>query len=442
MSMVIAELVKSRSWLDTGTYLFVLLMVAVLPLYVWMSHPGLFPPIALVLIAALVGRRLLGVRKRVALLRWGKVATVLEVRSEEIFGAGSSGVKTPVATGWRVDRHLHDADPYRNFIKYAAQPTMSAEEAAEEAPPYEGRLFIKGPRYRGGVILYDPRTPSVAACVDDFSSDLDCGPDGRFLGGFRPDQWRAGFLLTALTVGWLALIAYVATTHHVPFLAADGGASQPPAPTQHAVESPVRARARPDARPQAIPPPTTLPRTVLRDEFSDPKSGWALKTAHATWSYEDDELHVVATRQGSYWNLIPLPNTDVTVDVDVTARRAEGFGIVCRATKHSKHFYALLATSWDEFAVDDYFDMPIATATSTPAGMSYSELDRLGKSRVTTHLHAECIGSAQRLYVDGKARVAAADPWKQSGDEVGLMVVAKKGTDNDFVFDNLVIQVR
>lgn len=228
------------------------------------------------------------------------------------------------------------------------------------------------------------------------------------------------------------------------------GASRPPAPTQHAAEPPVPAKAQtkaeteppPKPRPKVIPPPITLPRTVLKDDFSDPKSGFAWKNRYATWAYENGKLHVTVRTPGHYASMVSLPNTDVTIDVDVTAQRAEGFGIVCRATKHSKHFYSLLAESWDEFAVNEYFHTRLATATTTHTDMSYSEIDKLGRSRATVHLHAECIGAAQRLYIDGKARVAAADPWIQSGTEVGLAVVAKKGTDNDFVFDNLVIKAR
>ena len=214
--MVFAELFASRS----SAWYFGLFVVLVGSTTLWDtiqdSWPWLLPPVALALLVAMVVKRIVGARKRIGLLRWGKVAKVLAVQSN---WTGWASVTYPVARGWRVDRAVN-GDGYHNVVKYMAETEAKVESEPErdyrtaasrpqEAAPYQGVIVVKGLEYQGGVILYDARNPAVALCVDAFASDLDRDPSGHFFGRLSGRNWIAAVGMALLTAGWLALIGVV-----------------------------------------------------------------------------------------------------------------------------------------------------------------------------------------------------------------------------------------
>ena len=55
-------------------YVFALFIVAVPPIIVWITNPGLLAPVAVIAIVAIYGYQLWTARRRLALLKWGRVA--------------------------------------------------------------------------------------------------------------------------------------------------------------------------------------------------------------------------------------------------------------------------------------------------------------------------------------------------------------------------------
>lgn len=175
----LAELLPFR-W----RYVWLPSLIGIAPIALWMSARLVFPMVAVFTMAAIYAFNLWGASKRFALLRWGQVADVTgsEIISEGTYYSGTtySGVRLPVARGWRVQRPWYSGPNTKTRIRDTLNGT-------------QGELRVSGCEYIDGVVLADSRNPARGLCVTSFPYDLD------------RDEW----LVTV--IGWLGLAAVVAT---------------------------------------------------------------------------------------------------------------------------------------------------------------------------------------------------------------------------------------
>jgi hypothetical protein len=94
----LAEVLPFRWW-----YVWALFMIAVAPIAIWVRTPAVFAVVAVLGVVAIYGFQIRAARTRLALLKWGQVATVTgtEVLSRGTYYSGTTSynVYLPVAHG-------------------------------------------------------------------------------------------------------------------------------------------------------------------------------------------------------------------------------------------------------------------------------------------------------------------------------------------------------
>jgi hypothetical protein len=190
--------VFSWSWWEQ----FGILMGITAPIALWGFVPVAIPAgfiAALATIGFLRGRRNV---RRLALLKWGKVATV--DRSSELSrgtyysGVTYSNMKIPQATGWDVTRDWYSGPASTTEVSYTVDGAR-------------GVLKLRGLPYAGGVILADPRKPSVALCVSSFPYSVKPDVNGELVGRLRARMW-VGIVATIVIEAALVLGAVFSAT--------------------------------------------------------------------------------------------------------------------------------------------------------------------------------------------------------------------------------------
>jgi hypothetical protein len=191
------ELLPFRWW-----YVWTLFMVAVTPIAIWIYIPKAFTVAAVLTLVAIYGFQLRGVRKRLALLKWGEVATVsgTQTLSRGTYYSGTTwyNAPLPVANGWNVARPLYSGPSTKTRIRYTLEGI-------------QGELVVSGREYTDGVVLADRRNPARALCVTSFAYDLDRDDAGNWIGKIRPRLAVGMAVWFILVVVWLAVAAVVGT---------------------------------------------------------------------------------------------------------------------------------------------------------------------------------------------------------------------------------------
>jgi hypothetical protein len=168
---------ESWSWWEA----FSVMMVVVAPIAVW----GFFPqtvPAALILgalaIVVVRGRKYL---KRIALLKWGKVATV--TNSDELSrgtyysGTTYQNMLVRQANGWDVTKRFYSGPASKTKVEYTLDGT-------------NGSITLRGLPYHNGVVLADSRKPTRALCVSSFTFPVKPDVNGEWQrGGVSPWSW-------------------------------------------------------------------------------------------------------------------------------------------------------------------------------------------------------------------------------------------------------------
>jgi Protein of unknown function (DUF3060) len=203
VTFLLAEALPFRWW-----YVWALFMVAVVPIAVWYGYPTAFAAAAVLTLVAIYAAQLSSSRKRIALLRWGVVATVVdsEVVSEATYYSGTTWSNSflPVAHGWSVTRQRWTGPGTKTRVRY-------------EVDGYRGDLVLKGREYTDGVILADQRRPSRALCVTAFAYDLDRDESGSWTGALRT-RLKVGMVVWLLiAAAWLTLAGLAASGVHPTF---------------------------------------------------------------------------------------------------------------------------------------------------------------------------------------------------------------------------------
>lgn len=217
-AFLMAEISPFRWW-----YVWALFMIGVAPIALWIFVPVSFTVAAVLAVVAIYVLQFRAARTRIALLKWGQVATVTDTetlsRGTYYSGTTWSNAPLPVADGWRVTRPLYSGPSTKTRIRY----TLAG---------HAGELVVSGREYTNGVILADQRNPLRALCVTSFAYDLDRDDSGNWIGKIRP-RLKVGMAVWALIVVlWLAfaaaiptgVAAHVATTAGTTNIASGGAA--------------------------------------------------------------------------------------------------------------------------------------------------------------------------------------------------------------------------
>jgi len=196
-TFLLAELLPFRWW-----YIWGLFMVGVALIAVWAALPLAFTVTAVMALVVIYGFQIFGASRRLALLKWGEVATVtgsdVVTRGTYYSGTTWSNAYLPVAHGWSVERPRYSGPSTKTQVSY-------------RLGDHEGQITVRGREYEDGVVLADPRNPAHAMCVSSFAYDLDRDPSGNWVGRLRPRLVVGMVVWAVVVIGWLALAGFVAT---------------------------------------------------------------------------------------------------------------------------------------------------------------------------------------------------------------------------------------
>lgn len=191
LTFLLAEALPFRWW-----FVFTMFMVAVAPIALWMAVPASVAPAAILTLVVLYGIQIRGARKRLGLVKWGRVADVVntQLTSRATYYSGTtwSNVIMPQAHRWTVTRQFWSGRNTKTQVDY----TLDG---------YRGSLVVSGREYIDGVILADQRHPQRALCVSSFLYDLDRDTTGNWTGRLRPRQIVGMVSWVLIVVVWLAL---------------------------------------------------------------------------------------------------------------------------------------------------------------------------------------------------------------------------------------------
>ncbi|WP_245835832.1 DUF3060 domain-containing protein [Mycobacterium rhizamassiliense] len=187
----LAELLPLRWW-----YLLAPLIVAIPPIALWLQRPRAFAAVAVLTMAGIYAVQLWGAGVRLGLLRWGRVADVVD--TEILSRATLFNAYPPRARAWRVTRQRYSGQVTKTRIRYSLDGQQS-------------ELVLRGRDYVDGVILADQRRPARARCVTAFSYDLDRDDAGNWVGALPRRVWAGMACWSLVVIAWLALAAFAAT---------------------------------------------------------------------------------------------------------------------------------------------------------------------------------------------------------------------------------------
>ncbi|SPM38977.1 putative threonine rich protein [Mycobacterium numidiamassiliense] len=203
-------------------YVFTLCFVAITPITLWIQQPRAFAAVAVLTMAGIYATQICGARIRLGLLRWGRVADVID--SEKLTDTTyyrrptRYNVSLPVARGWTVARQRWSGPNTTTHIRYALDGQ-------------QGDLVLRGREYVDGVILADVRNPDRARCVTAFAYDLGRDQTGNWVGTLRP-RLRIGMACwSLLMIGWLVLAGLAVTASRADFAGNTPQATVPQAGT-------------------------------------------------------------------------------------------------------------------------------------------------------------------------------------------------------------------
>jgi hypothetical protein len=187
---------ESWSWWEA----FSVVMVLVAPIALWAFFPETVPAafiLGLLAIAVVRGRKY---QKRVALLKWGKVATVTDAdevsRGTYYSGTTYNNMLVRQANGWDVTKRMYSGPASKTEVHYSLDGT-------------NGTLTLRGLPYRDGVVLADSRKPSRALCVSSFTFPVKPDANGDWqTGGISPWSWLGVVLAIALHAALVAGAVY------------------------------------------------------------------------------------------------------------------------------------------------------------------------------------------------------------------------------------------
>lgn len=125
------------------------------------------------------------------MLRWAKVAQV-KLLGEETTAVKNTNVPMRHAEGWDVKLAAYTGYTKKSSLRY-----LTEEDQRHE-------LSVRGPGYRGGVVLYHRQRPERALAVEQF----DCTPRPDYQGQWQPGL-RGGRVWLTVGLGVVTLAVLV-----------------------------------------------------------------------------------------------------------------------------------------------------------------------------------------------------------------------------------------
>ena len=261
-----------------------------------------------------------------------------------------------------------------------------------------------------------------------------------------------------IVVAIICVVGFIMSTVMTQVSQITGSALQPIAEVLTAVPTFKPARAattapQPTGKPQptATSKPTatavvlaTLPayaKVVVRDDFSNPKSGWDRTSAHGdSMNYTDNGYLISIGSAGngeSSWIKDGLKN--VSVEADEETQSGTGwYGVLCRAKENVGGYSFEISTDGD-YAIRKYvFNADGSTSKDVASGSMRPEV--LSKNEIN-HLRGDCIGKTLTLTVNGQVIDQGTDSSFSTGG-AGLIALAFSDSDKgiDTLFKNFVVK--
>ncbi len=250
------------------------------------------------------------------------------------------------------------------------------------------------------------------------------------------------FVNQMISQGFSGLTQLAKTTSIIAF------ATNIPAPT---AAPRATATARFTATPSLTPLPTPLPaatptphsKVVLKDDFSDPASGWDRKnSSDYILDYVKGGYRIFIGKDNGgelVWIKDGLTNVSVEADVQKIGGPDEGwFGVLCRV-KEGTGGYAFEVSMDGSYQIDKYTFTPKGDQTATLTGGSLNP--NLFKAGEANHLRAACDRTTLSLFVNEQFVSQTSDADFSTGG-VGLISLTggsgKSGVDH--LFSNFVVK--
>jgi hypothetical protein len=228
-----------------------------------------------------------------------------------------------------------------------------------------------------------------------------------------------------------------------------------PAPTE--TPSPVPPTATPTltATPSATPTPTLTPTptetpspsptpdpALLRDDFSDPDSGWeVVEWEDGSVGYGDGIYFARAVLDAQFvWGIAGREFTNTVIEVETTqveapANNNNGYGVMCRAREQEgggDEGYVLRISG------DGYYSIMRIVAGEFQALVDWTTSPVINQGNASNSLRAVCDGPRLALYVNGELLAETKDTSFAAGD-IALSATTYEADPTEIHFDNLVV---
>lgn len=181
---------------------------------------------------------------------------------------------------------------------------------------------------------------------------------------------------------------------------------------------------------------------LVRDDFSDPASGWQNKAATRSSDlgfavYTDSGKYQMTPVSDDTFGFIPAPrqaadgNVQIEADLFLYAGIGAGAaGLACRFKDHG-NFYGFLARG-------DATLLIVRVKDGKPTPLAQGKVDSVMAGSVDTRLRAECSGDRLRFTARDGSRLEARDTELTTGRS-GLLVLGEKMAGTSASFDNFVL---
>lgn len=220
-------------------------------------------------------------------------------------------------------------------------------------------------------------------------------------------------------------------------------ATRTPTPTPTLTSTPTATPTpTPTATSTPTPTPTPAPGDVLlREDFSDPASGWKVGDyEEGGLGYEDGYYFVTSVQEDQMmWGTLKrrdFPNVVIEVEatqVEAPSNQNNAYGVMCRVQPNDDGY--LLRVSGDgyyaiTFIDDGEFNYLVDWATSP----------HVNQGNATNQLRAVCDGPRLALYVN-EMLVAEVEDTTFTDGEIGLTATSYEEEMTEVHFDDLVVKL-
>jgi hypothetical protein len=307
----------------------------------------------------------------------------------------------------------------------------------------EHGTFVSGRRIRGPVEL---KGDEQLCFGDTFAQLLPVPPSARRRRRVLAVAGATAAVVAAagVTAGILAPRTGGGPADAVNHAAAAPAPADPAAATVTVTEeTPAQAPVETETpEPSAEPPPATTEaaagrRVVVREDFSDPQSGWEVFSVPTVEAGYDQGAYAIRINDPTWYATVDsgLAFDDPTIAVTVqNPGRAgfAGFGLLCNY-RGEQRFDVLAVGTDGTFAI---LEQRGDALTVISEGGAWARSPRVPVGAERYRLRADCRGQALQLWVNG--RFVGSARSQEPGGRIGLFAAGLA----EFRFDNLVVRSR